>query len=373
MKLMKHIMIALVLCAIPAVAFGQKVICDDCTHDVSVFMGEGGLIATAAEEAEMVTWVAQCDGVTRSGKLTPNDDGVVSMLFNMDNMLACNADDGRLQLGPVMDGGWFWITSSMSSAVGNLVGMDVQDNETTMITDAGDGVTTTEGRGAVLLTELSSGRTGLLPTILPVPTEAPMPATVCGPIKGTSPLAQRGTQCMLGDGGTMISLRGPIGHGKLGPISNEVTRNQIGDLVIYGQLWLNESGSVALDTTKPGSVGKGWSSIPGNPLEVETWAGTLVNATPGATLAGAGVVIDASSGAITISPSLAYCSTANNLNITATVKLTAVDNATRNSVFPKVARKGGVAAATEIDIMCPPAVANMGTELVPENPFPTTE
>ncbi len=36
MKLMKHITIALALCAIPAVAFGQTVTCEACTHEVSV-------------------------------------------------------------------------------------------------------------------------------------------------------------------------------------------------------------------------------------------------------------------------------------------------------------------------------------------------
>ncbi len=89
MKLMKHITIALVLCAIPAVAVGQTVTCDDCTHVASVYMGEGGVIATAQEDVEMVTWVATCGGVTRSGELEPNDDGVVSALFAGD--LACMA------------------------------------------------------------------------------------------------------------------------------------------------------------------------------------------------------------------------------------------------------------------------------------------
>ena len=59
MKLMKHITIALVLCAIPAMAFAQDVTCDECTHVVSVYAGHGGFIATAAEDAEMVIWVRQ--------------------------------------------------------------------------------------------------------------------------------------------------------------------------------------------------------------------------------------------------------------------------------------------------------------------------
>ncbi len=131
MKLMKHITIALVLCAIPALAFGQDVSCDDCTHVVSVYMGGGGLIAMA-DDAEMVTWVATCGRITRIGELAANDDGVVSTLFTTDNGLACNAsgDGNKFQLGPIKDGGWFWMTRGTNSAIGNLVAMDILENDT---------------------------------------------------------------------------------------------------------------------------------------------------------------------------------------------------------------------------------------------------
>ena len=66
MKLMKHITIALVLCAIPAMAFAQTAGCDDCNHTVSYYKGTGGLIATADDDAEMVGFVASCGGTTRT-------------------------------------------------------------------------------------------------------------------------------------------------------------------------------------------------------------------------------------------------------------------------------------------------------------------
>ena len=100
----RFLMIALLIGAIPAVAVGQTVMCDECTHVASVYMGEGGFIATA-DDADMVTWVASCGGVTRSGEEPADDDGVVSALWTGD--LACMADGGTFEIGPVMDGGWF--------------------------------------------------------------------------------------------------------------------------------------------------------------------------------------------------------------------------------------------------------------------------
>ena len=200
-----YLMFALILCAIPAVAVGQTVSCADCSHEASVYMGEGGFIATA-DDADMVTWVATCDGVTRTGELAPDDDGTVSALWTGD--LACMAEGGgSFEVGPVMDGGWFWVTDDMNSAVGGLVNKDVLENETADITDAGDSVTMTDGKGAVYLKHTASGRVGILPNILPMPEMDPVMPTPCG-VKGagsaTSPFTVRNSECELGDGKAMI-------------------------------------------------------------------------------------------------------------------------------------------------------------------------
>ena len=94
-----YLMVALILCAIPAVAVGQTTVsCDDCTHVASVYMGEGGFVATA-DDADMVTWVATCNGVTRSGELEAGDDGKVASLWAGD--LACHGDaKSEFQIGP---------------------------------------------------------------------------------------------------------------------------------------------------------------------------------------------------------------------------------------------------------------------------------
>ena len=415
MKLMKHITIALVLCAIPAVAVGQTVSCDDCTHSVSVYMGEGGLIAET--DADEVTYVATCNGVTRSGELMPNDDGMVSMLLAGD--LACHGDDdSSFEIGPVMDGGWYWITMETNSAVGGLVSMDILENDTVDLADAGEGVKMTMGSGAVLLSETATGRVGILPNILPEPPADA--AVICGPRQNTSwPNAydrQMTSSCMLGNGRTTIRLVGPGSFGSSATITNGmVYRPNSGTVTVTADLWLNETGSYTTDTSGADSapavaeIQKGWAGKTATAQgsgSGENWLTATfslsVNATVGAptiltanSAAVAGVILtnigdtstttgrtggDAPVGkaVFTVGPDSAYCSRTN--NHTAVVNVAAIPGT--NLVHPAVAvgRNAGlgtssdlatVAALTQLRIVCPPASANQGQELVPENPFPT--
>ena len=408
MKLMKHITIALVLCAIPAMAFGQDVSCDDCTHVVSVYHGEGGLIATA-DGAEMVTYVATCEGVTRSGELAANADGVVSTLLTMDNGLACSGDDedNEFQLGPVMDGGWYWITDADNSAVGNLVSMDVLKNDTTDITSAGDGVTMTAGMGAVYLKETSSGRVGILPNILPEMAMEATPATKCGfkgAATGGSPASPVKTECMLGDGGTtllMTSQNAITGATVRIMDKGSITRPAgDGSVEIVADLWGNGSGHYV--TTHDATTANGISAMRGQTAvamsavrtatrytgvtyAVNVSAGgpgtgesVAAGGTPG-TGDGAGVSwVDTTTNAATISVGSASSLCSKTANHTATVTLTAtMATATdADQVVPSIVRsttstpEGRVGSASFM-IVCPAASANMGQELVPENPFPT--
>ena len=411
------LMCALILCAIPAVAFGQTVTCDDCTHDVSVYMGSGGLVAET--DADEVVFVATCDGVTTSGKWMPNDDGVVIRPFNDDNGLSCHSDKegNRLQLGPVMDGGWFYINDEMNSAVGNLVNHDILDNEMTEIADAGDSVTTTMGKGAVYLKH-TNGRVGILPTILPV--EPPAATAMCGPTQSRSwPYAwtgQKTSNCMLGDGGTKVRLQGPAAHGRTGTISGGmVTRPATGaPLMVTADLWVNESGSYSTDMSNDGgptaaAIQKGWAgktaSAAGagagnNWLTDVVWSVHLHGGGPLADATGAGVTIADDDGqgnydgqaTISIASSTSYCP-AQGAQTSATVIIAAAPaTATttpaagetgENMIHPSLRTFGrgnapaavlvGRHAGAQLTIMCPPrSAANQGTDLVPENPFPPT-
>ena len=429
-----YLMFALILCAIPAVAVGQTVSCDGCTHAVSVYMGEGGLIAMT--DADEVNYVATCNGVTRSGEMMPNDDGMVSMLLTGD--LACHGDDdASFELGPIMDGGWYWITMETNSAVGGLVSMDILENDTVDIADAGAGVIETPGSGAVLLTEDATGRIGILPTILPEP---PMdPAAVCGPRKSSSwPNAytrQATSSCMLGGGKTKIRLVGPGAHGATAMITNGmVYRPNAGTITVTADLWVDESGSYSTATddgeTPAGpstaSIQKGWAGKTASALgsgSRENWLNATFSASVKAAVGAPSLVAaptndgteagdetagvsQLNSGAVTtraaegdtpaapvgkavflIGPDSAYCSRDNDhtavVNIAATP--VAADPATGvNAIHPPIAtgedaglgRSSAVATfaqIAELRVVCPPASANMGHELVPENPFPTTE
>ncbi len=392
MKLMKHITIALVLCAIPAMAFGQTVSCDDCTHEVSVYMGGGGLIATA-DDADMVSYVATCGGSSRFDELAANDDGVVAMLFE-----PCLSEGGSFKIGPIMDGGWYWITDDMNSAVGNLVAMDILDNDTVDITDAGDSVDMTMGKGAVYLKH-TSGRVGILPNILPEPPATPLrKCGFSGAATAASPAVPVNTGCALGDGGTTVLATSTNGiTGATVQIMDKGSINRPGgtaSVSILVDLWGNGSGHYV--TTHDADVNNGVSALlgqsavalnatarPAARLTGVTYTVTHSTGGPGAgtgitsgtPIAGVDHTTDANALTITVANDTAYCS--KTANHTGTVNVTALmtDETSAALVTPSIKRNATTSAvgSMSFNVVCPSASAsaNQGQELVPENPFPT--
>ena len=405
-----YLMVALILCAIPAVAVGQTVSCDDCSHVASVYMGEGGFVATADGDADMVTWVATCNGVTRSGELEPGDDGKVAALWA--GNLACHGDEkSEFQIGPIMDGGWFWVTGDTSSAVGGFVAKDVLDNDTVEPTSAGDGVTMTAGKGAVFMEEASTGRIGILPNILPMPEMDPVEPTVCG-VKGaataTSPFTVRNSDCQMGDGKAMILATTYDGF------TNATTRVMEGGTItrpagdgtqqtITIDLWGNGTGHFIADATTPGTNGLllargigavGMSSAAARAATRYVGVTYLVSAgggagggaeiTSGTPVEGVDHAAPATNGDnavnVTVAANAANCSKTNNYSTPVTVAAVVADGATgHQQVVPSIVRTAAtatpanVAATLSFTVVCPAASANMGQELVPENPFPISE
>ena len=305
-----------------------------------------------------------------------------------------------------MDGGWYWITMEDNSAVGGLVSMDILDNDTVDIANAGEGVMMTAGKGAVLLSETATGRVGLLPNILPEP---PAPdAAICGPRQAPShPFAwvgQATSSCMLGGGRTKIRLVGPGAHGATAMITNGmVYRPAAGSISVSADLWVDESGSYSTGTSGANGgpsaeeIQLGWigktASATGRGSQtnwlnatftasVSAAVGAPITITSGTPVAGVDVTeagggsTPAGQATITIAPDSAYCSSSN--NHTAVVNILATPAA--NAIHPAVAvgRAAGLpaslaafAAATQLRVVCPPSsAANQGQELVPENPFP---
>ena len=409
------LMCALILCAIPAVAFGQVTIdCTTCSHDVSVYMGSGAVLAET--DADKVSFVATCDGVTNSGELTPND-GMVVLEFNDASGLSCHSDKkgNRLQLGPVKDGGWFYINDEMNSAVGHLVAQNLFDadhkpvNTEVMPTDAGDSLTVTEHRGAVYLKH-TNGRVGILPTLLPEPMMKPEMAKPCGFQGGPAPKPYTvlNSDCKMGDGGTMIRALGPQDpYTGLNTDGGMVVRPAAGGGVeVRVDLWGNGSGHVVTAYDASGATGKsprlGHAAAGAPPLAltvngddmaktggfVATVAQTVGTGTdipaptddPNDRVAGMTFSVANNVGTLTIHPDGAYCNPKAKpaaVNHTAVVTVSAYVHADQeNQVTPTIATgtANRLAATKKIHVVCPSAsAANMGTELVPENPFPTTE
>ncbi len=404
-------------------AANTTVSCPDCTHVVPVYMGEGGLIAAVDGEVEMVDVVAICGNVTASNEMKPDEDGMISFLFT--GNLACE-DGGTLEIGPVMDGGWYWISDEMHSAVGSLVSKDTLGNDRAKLASAGEGVTMSfpgddkkdaEDKGAVLLKETSSGRIGILPTILPVPTPA-APAR-CGAAAanaaGTA-FYRRVSSCMQGDGKTVLRAQGPINDytGKR-TTTNRVLRPlaKNGRNEMKFDLWGNGTGHfLTSSTAEPADLAKnvpaGYNFLtghPGGPPLALTADGNnasspasgggmtaslggvgnnpIATASEGTEAADGGMTFDVEGnvGTLVIHPHDDYCDPQAKpaKNNTATVTVSAyVATGQEAQVTPSIVTAKGtsrLAATTQIMVVCPSgsaAAAHQGRDLVPENPFPPT-
>lgn len=382
---MRRFTLALALSAIPAAAFGQTVSCPDCRHVASWFRGEGGFIATVADGADEVVFVASCGSVSITGEARVSG-GTAAQIFDHRNGLACDRDGGSLEIAGLKDGGWYWITDDRNSAVGSLVSKDVLDHATTDITSAGAGVEMTPGKGAVYLKETATGRVGILPNILPEPPAGP--ALLCGPRRSPDwPYPydrQAASGCMLGGGGTKIRLVGPGAYGARAAVATGmVTRPTTGSITVTADLWLDESGSYTTTASDAGTFGadlrRGWvgRTAAGQSDHDQNWLGatftvTLDSGDPQTgDLAGAGVeVAETGSGStptgqasITISSSSDYCpSSAGDPRHTATLNVAATPGT--NAIHPPVATGEAagftepalatVAAVTQLRIVCAP-------------------
>ena len=377
----KYVMIAPVLCAISAIAFGQVTVdCpeDKCTHIVSVFKGEGGLIAEVDGD-EMATWVATCDGVFRTGELTPNEDGVVGMIFDMNNGLACDADGGSFELGPVKDGGWYWITDEPSSASGNLLAKDVLANTETTLTDAGPGVEKTPGRGATLLRETSTGRMGILPTILPKAAASEVDVRKCGYSgagTSTDPYERVVSECALGDGGAVIlamwrddftgeRIRVMDGGTIIRPAGGGARRLQF-------DLWGNGSGhfvtaasatdngivlgQLDIGLTAPhGEALRSAAVLKGVTMSVSHGSGPSAGQIGNnATVGGVSWSATSQGGDLDIGSDTSHCSDTDDFDMPITVSAAVTDEGAA-AVTPAISRKDdGEAATISFTIVCPP-------------------
>lgn len=379
---MKHFLVATALCALPAATFAQSVVCHACDHVAPYFRGEGGFIATVAEGADEVVFVASCGNVTTTGEVATGG-GTVAQLFTWRNGLACDGDDGSLEIAGVADGGWYWITDDTNSAVGSLVSKDILENETTEITSAGGGVSMTAGQGAVFLKETGTGRVGILPNILPEP---PMDALrTCGfndrGSTGTSATAtadqdnarytRRNSECALGDGGTItLATTTNTFTGATTKVPDKSTLDRPGgsaSVVVTIDLWGNHSGFFT--TATDGHALLGQPSVAMSELRgIARLTGVTYTATRGsgprsadAATAGAGITMDTTTTenvvTFTIVDDDAYCSDDNNHSVTVSVTALMADAASAAQTTPTRTRATsgtvGRVGGTSFTVVCP--------------------
>ena len=334
---MKHIPAVLVLCAVPATALAQTVSCRACDHIAPYFRGTGGFIGTVAEGTDEVVFLVSCGSVTITGEAQIHGD-TASQLFNHRNGLACDREGGTLEVAGVEDGGWYWITADRNSAVGPLVRRDILNNGTTPLVDAGPGVTVSEGRGAVFLREVATGRVGVLLNILPVP--PPDPVNVCdytGTGTGADPYVRETKNCMLGDGKTVLRAEGPadVHTARRSPIPDggHVLRPLAAgsSVEVTFALWGNGSGhftssaegdprrghlgGTPLSATLTGSY---TASGPAGDTAIDTVGG------PSESAAGLSMTTADNVATVTIMPNGSYCSRDNDYPVTVTVTADAI-------------------------------------------------
>jgi len=263
---MKNLSMFVLMALAAAAAFGQfgvvvdpakvNVACpDEECHVAPVFMGSGGFVGSIADGFDEVNYVVTCGNVSTSASAMPDAGGVVRALFDEQNGLACAGMGGMIEVHGLDDGGWYWINDATNSAVSPLLAKDVLGNDGVKPTDPG-GVVFTVGEYGTLVQ--AAGRIGILPHILPEPTieippvPEPEAPTVCMPAWDANNRAfyANANDCMLGDGGTVITMTRMTSDGRRGRLTDSIHRNPGGgsDVEVALQLWGNGSGHVSQST-----------------------------------------------------------------------------------------------------------------------------
>ncbi|MCY4644462.1 MAG: hypothetical protein OXB88_07570 [Bacteriovoracales bacterium] len=377
------------ICIVPTMAFGQVTTsCPDCSHVVPYFKGPGGLIATT-DGADEVVYLATCGNVVRSGTLTASTNGTVAMSF-VDENIVCDENNASLEIGPITDGGWYWLTGATNSAVGSLVNKSILNNTRIMPTNPGSSVTILEGNGANFLEHPASGRIGILPTIVPEPPVDPLGS--CGAYRvDEDTIKQKSSDCALGDGSAYVRVEGPGNYGRRTPITNGmISRNYTGDVTVKINLWSN-GGVVSTDTTST-PIGTGYRNL-GDSLSLSqvviegpSPSVTLEDVLGDANASSSQTVVEGTADnsgdhvIVTIegADSSDYCTDSRSQNTTISIYLVS-NSDTEDNLLPAVKALSGsmpstlqaVHGKTTLTIKCPPPSANKGQNLVPSNPFPT--
>jgi hypothetical protein len=244
-----HIISVLLVAAVAAPVSGQVhapesatvvTVCEEPCYVAPFFKGEGGFVAKASFPGREVSFIVTCGSVAVTGTARQNRSGVVRQIFSRNNGLACDAEDGKIEIEGILRGGWYWLNDEKNSAVASLMDKRILDLTPTIPFDPG-GVTfiSTEGGAASFIKHDSSGRVGILPHILPGPEFS---GVLCG---GSENLRDG---CLLSAKYAIIVTR-PGSDGKAVEIGASLTRPKTGDYTLTSAL--GGRGFLKLDPSQP--------------------------------------------------------------------------------------------------------------------------
>ncbi len=344
MKLMKHITIALVLSAIPAMAFGQVTVTTACDaenvncHVTPYFHGSGGFVAPAPADATKLDYYVKCGSFAYAYEAAVSD-GVAA------GLVECDEDGAVVQVQGALHGGWYWINDSVSSATAALMSEDVGGNAKTAPVDPG-GLTKAGTETATFFRHESSGRVAILSHILPTP-----------PIAACAGQADAASDCRLSSAsqwGITATVPGATASAAPVSVAGGVVNRPTGDTATDVTVTIQPNGGHLLTATNATSGGA--TTVSGGDVSLPGGV-TVADVTPD------GAKISAT---VSVAKDDARCATTN------------VDRNTRQPVVVTVkAPTGGVVPVPTKDltvsfhVSCAPVPASQqGEELVPENTFP---
>ncbi len=351
MKLMKHITIALVLSAIPAMAFGQVTVTTACDaenvncHVTPYFHGSGGFVAPAPADATELDYYVKCGNFAYAYEAAVSD-GVAS------GLVECDEEGAVVQVQGALHGGWYWINDSVSSATAALMSEDVGGNAKTAPVDPG-GLTKAGTETATFFRHESSGRVAILSHILPTP-----------PIAACAGQADAASDCRLSSAsqwGITATVPGATASAAPVSVAGGVVNRPTGDTATNVTVTVQPNGGHLL--TAENVTSGGAATVTGGKV------GTADRAAPDGVAAARDV--NAAGAKVTYTVSVAKndgrCAATN------------VDRGTREPVVVSVpAPSAGAvplptaALTVSFDVTCAPLASSsqQGEELVPENAFP---
>lgn len=366
-------------------------------HVVPLVRSGGGFVARALN-ASGVEATLVCIGTDTSKyvnhDLTPNPEGLVSLLFGTGDWFCEEGTDSRLEVRGLDEGGWYWINDDAGSAVSPMLAKDVLGNRKVQPVNPGPGfLFETNATGtASYVRHLRSGRVGILPHVVPEPEPEIVP---CGPVKQEQDETDdeddtyetRDSGCTMGDGGATVDVHTYGAGGVRSSIrGGQVVRPTSGEGTVVGvSLWLNGTGSVVYGDSTRFPPEFGWRASEGTSLLVAEWQVEVLDAGPTATLADVDIESrldvrqDNGDAHLVVSPSASYCPADGDSN-TVRLRLRATgasdgQGMPLNPVLPRLrpsAELDGAIAETIFSVACPgSAAAVAGRELVPAgHPLP---